>query len=135
MKTLESVLKAISIESDKCEHCNAKEGAEHPLEGLKVELNALPGEEEFKKYCQICYIERSKKTQKEKKKDMIQLIKKLGYSAMLVIIVIVIFTLPTMAQPGLPGNPAQAPIDGGLGMLAAAGGLYAWNKFCKKSDS
>ena len=70
MKTLESVLKAISIESDKCEHCNAKEGVEHPLEGLKVELKALPGEEQFKKYCQICYIERSKKTQKEKKKDI-----------------------------------------------------------------
>lgn len=33
-----------------------------------------------------------------------------------------------MAQPGLPGAPAQAPIDGGLGLLAAAGGAYAWKK-------
>ncbi|MFY0683987.1 MAG: hypothetical protein JXR20_05490 [Balneola sp.] len=32
------------------------------------------------------------------------------------------------AQPGLPSNPAQAPIDGGLGLLAAAGGAYAWKK-------
>ncbi len=33
-----------------------------------------------------------------------------------------------MAQPGLPGDPAQAPIDGGLGLLAAAGGAYAYKK-------
>tara|TARA_R110001599_G_scaffold1889_4_gene9639 strand:- start:46162 stop:46311 length:150 start_codon:yes stop_codon:yes gene_type:complete len=32
------------------------------------------------------------------------------------------------AQPGLPSNPAQAPIDGGLGLLAAAGGAYAYKK-------
>lgn len=30
--------------------------------------------------------------------------------------------------PFLPSNPAQAPIDGGLGLLAAAGGAYAWKK-------
>ncbi len=34
-----------------------------------------------------------------------------------------------MAQPpGLPSTPDQAPIDGGLGLLAAAGGVYAWKK-------
>ena len=33
-----------------------------------------------------------------------------------------------MAQPGLPGAPSQAPIDGGLGLLAAAGGAYALKK-------
>ena len=34
-----------------------------------------------------------------------------------------------MAQPpGLPSTPDQAPIDGGLGLLAAAGGAYAWKK-------
>ena len=32
------------------------------------------------------------------------------------------------AQPGLPGNPSQVPIDGGLGLLAAAGGAYAVKK-------
>jgi hypothetical protein len=30
--------------------------------------------------------------------------------------------------PALPGTPNQAPIDGGLGLLAAAGGAYAWKK-------
>ena len=30
-----------------------------------------------------------------------------------------------IAQPSFPTNPNQAPIDGGLGLLAAAGGVYA----------
>ncbi len=34
-----------------------------------------------------------------------------------------------MAQPpGLPATPDQAPIDGGLSLLAVAGGAYAWKK-------
>jgi len=30
--------------------------------------------------------------------------------------------------PTLPTMPDQAPIDGGLGLLAAAGGAYAWKR-------
>lgn len=30
--------------------------------------------------------------------------------------------------PALPGAPTQAPIDGGLAVLAAAGGTYAWRR-------
>lgn len=30
--------------------------------------------------------------------------------------------------PVLPSAPSQAPIDGGLGLLAAAGGAYAFKK-------
>ena len=33
-----------------------------------------------------------------------------------------------MSQPSLPSNPPQAPIEGGLGLLAAAGGAYAYKK-------
>ncbi len=33
-----------------------------------------------------------------------------------------------MAQPMLPDAPDQAPIDGGLSLLAAAGGAYAIKK-------
>lgn len=36
---------------------------------------------------------------------------------------------PVLAQPPPPpGKPAQTPIDGGLGLLAAAGGAYAVKK-------
>jgi hypothetical protein len=34
--------------------------------------------------------------------------------------------------PTLPGTPDQAPIDGGLGLLAAGGAAYAWKKLRRK---
>lgn len=42
----------------------------------------------------------------------------------------VLMLLPTiiMAQPSLPGDPDQSPVDGGLGILAVAGGAYAIKK-------
>ena len=42
--------------------------------------------------------------------------------------IILIATAVAFAQPGLPSAPSQAPIDGGLGLLAAAGGAYALKK-------
>tara|TARA_R110002126_G_scaffold285459_1_gene435816 strand:- start:214 stop:414 length:201 start_codon:yes stop_codon:yes gene_type:complete len=47
---------------------------------------------------------------------------------LLAVTIILILSALVMAQPGLPGDPAQAPIDGGLGLLAVAGGTYAWKK-------
>lgn len=42
------------------------------------------------------------------------------------------FAADALSQPpGFPGEPDQVPIDGGLGLLAAAGGAYALNKFRK----
>ncbi|GAB5407646.1 MAG: hypothetical protein BalsKO_00110 [Balneolaceae bacterium] len=40
-----------------------------------------------------------------------------------------------LAQPGLPSAPSQAPIDGGLTLLAAAGGVYAIKKLRDKKKS
>ena len=39
-----------------------------------------------------------------------------------------------IGQPSLPSNPPQAPIDGGLGLLAAAGGAYAYKKLKGKKN-
>lgn len=53
----------------------------------------------------------------------------------IVVLVTVVLLLPDalFAQPpGLPGAPNQAPIDGGLGLLAAGGAAYAWKKLRKK---
>ena len=53
----------------------------------------------------------------------------------LLAILVVILVLPDalFAQPpGLPDAPSQAPIDGGLGLLAAGGAAYAWKKLRKK---
>lgn len=46
------------------------------------------------------------------------------------IVLLLLFFVPLVAfgQPGLPDEPEQTPIDGGLGILAAAGGVYAIKK-------
>jgi hypothetical protein len=49
-----------------------------------------------------------------------------------VITIILIVPNALMAQPGLPSAPSQTPIDGGLGLLAAAGGAYALKKLRDK---
>ncbi len=46
----------------------------------------------------------------------------------LALTIVLILSALAVAQPGLPGAPSQAPIDGGLGLLAAAGGAYAYKK-------
>ena len=46
----------------------------------------------------------------------------------LTILVLLAFSSFVSAQPSLPSGPSQAPIDGGLGILAAVGGAYALKK-------
>lgn len=59
---------------------------------------------------------------------------KLSLFLILTTALVFLFTSFILAQPGgglppmLPGNPNQAPIDGGLGLLAVAGGAYAYKK-------
>ena len=55
-------------------------------------------------------------------------------SVLIVAVFLIIFSAANVfAQPpGLPGDPSQAPIDGGLGLLAAAGGAYAVKKLKHK---
>ena len=50
------------------------------------------------------------------------------YISLLIFALMLVFSTLLVAQPGLPNPPAQAPIDGGLGILAAAGGTYALKK-------
>lgn len=50
--------------------------------------------------------------------------------------VVLILSDALFAQPpGLPDAPSQAPIDGGLGLLAAGGAAYAWKKLRRKPDA
>lgn len=53
------------------------------------------------------------------------------------LILMLIITQLGMAQgapplPAFPNDPAPAPIDGGLGLLAAAGATYAYRKLKRK---
>lgn len=47
---------------------------------------------------------------------------------LITILFLLIVTSVAYAQPGLPSAPSQAPIDGGVSLLAAAGGAYAIRK-------
>lgn len=50
------------------------------------------------------------------------------YQFLFTFLFILLATTAVFAQPGLPSPPSQAPIDGGLSILAAAGGAYAIKK-------
>ena len=50
---------------------------------------------------------------------------------LLILAIAAVMILPDLAwaqPPPPPSKPAQTPIDGGLGLLAAAGGAYAVKK-------
>ncbi len=53
---------------------------------------------------------------------------------LLALTIILIATSLVFAQPNLPAAPSQAPIDGGLSLLAAAGGAYAWKKLKNRNQ-
>ena len=48
------------------------------------------------------------------------------------VVMLLLLTEWALAQPSIPVGPAQAPLDGGLGFLAAAGGAYAVKKLRDK---
>jgi hypothetical protein len=53
------------------------------------------------------------------------------FTFILMIATLIVYSLMTVelhAQPSFPSTPDPAPIDGGLGLLAAAGGAYAYNR-------
>lgn len=55
----------------------------------------------------------------------------------LLFIVAAVLVIPDLASaqpPPPPGKPTQTPIDGGLGLLAAAGGAYAIKKLRDKKE-
>lgn len=49
-------------------------------------------------------------------------------TALVVTKILIFLSTAAIAQPALPSPPDQAPIDGGLGVLAVAGGAYAIKK-------
>lgn len=54
------------------------------------------------------------------------------------VLILLLFASPELLladPPIFPDNPDQVPIDGGLGLLAAAGGAYALNKLRQKKEA
>ena len=107
-----------------------------------VELKELEYQGDAKKACQGCYQsvknEVYKQTIKEKKMNANWILKwkNKGFLFFVLCAVIIITSSAIFAQPpGLPATPDQAPIEGGLGLLAAAGGAYAWKKLKEKNNN
>ena len=57
------------------------------------------------------------------------------FTSLLTITLLIITTEVVRAQPELPNAPSQAPIDGGLSLLAVAGGAYAIKKLRKSNKA
>lgn len=57
---------------------------------------------------------------------------KTTFLLLLTLTILLLASAVVLAQPGLPSAPTQAPIDGGLSLLAAAGGAYAIKKLRDK---
>ncbi len=72
------VRKVVKTDEERCESCSAKEGEEHPIEGLKVRLRRQNNIPEGKKLCQICLILESNESEENKNNKLIRLIKNFG---------------------------------------------------------
>lgn len=102
-----------------------------------VELKEVELEGELQLVCQGCFKQkRIMKTNQKENNTMsfLQKLKKIGFKFFGVLLFVSFVSTLAHAQgmPGFPDEPAAAPIDGGLGLLAAAGGAYAFKKLRDK---
>ncbi len=126
-----------------CHFCNAEEGKPRPVGNFIVKLKQVDVLGTKKSACQSCYIKTVRILNSENTRTMktpfIHRLQKFGLKIAGLFILVMIFSVTANAQgtPGLPGfpdNPNPAPIDGGLGLLAAAGGAYAMKKLRDKKN-
>ena len=124
------------ITSRKCSFCKSKEGKLRPIGNYIVELKELEIQNETKLACQSCYVSKNNNLDNKSIKEKTMKIRLINYLKKIIFTVSLLFTVGiAMVQaqgipgpPGFPGPPDAAPIDGGLGLLAAAGGAYAYKK-------
>ncbi len=124
-----------------CSYCRSIEGSERPVGNYIVKLKRLEDQGNTMLACQSCYINRKTELQKTNetesimKKKLIDRLKNIFFStsAIMMFSIIELNAQGLPGPPGFPGDPAAAPIDGGLGLLAAAGGAYAYKKLRNKN--
>ncbi len=129
-----------SQSSSHCSFCDAEDGKLRLVGRYIVSLKDIELHGEKKRACQGCYqgvkneINKRDKAKEEMNSSwLIKWRRKLFLSSTLLIGMILICS-EVIAQPMLPSAPDQAPIDGGLSLLAAAGGAYAWKKLRGKKE-
>ncbi len=125
----------------RCDFCNCEEGKLRLVGQFIVQLRRVDVFGEKKLACQTCFrknedvliskhFKERKLTQEPTKQHFNmsflfkQFISRVGYF----FVFILLLSTVAVAQPKFPDQPDQTPIDGGLGLLAAAGGAYALKK-------
>tara|TARA_A100001015_G_scaffold268816_1_gene319952 strand:- start:6844 stop:7266 length:423 start_codon:yes stop_codon:yes gene_type:complete len=130
---------------NKCHFCKSEEGKPRPVGNYIVELKTMNVHGAKKLVCQSCHHKIARMLTIQKQESMkpskiarLQqfLLKMTGMIFMFAVGTITVFAQGTPGLPMFPDEPAAAPIDGGLSLLAAAGGAYAYKKLKgRKADS
>lgn len=140
MKTL--IIKEITDGTRTCDFCHAEEGKLRPIGRFKLKLKTVDVFGTKKQACQSCA--HKNKTIRDSRKGLQEIqvhdmglihLKKFISLVVHACFLVLFFSAFIYAQPGLPSAPSQAPIDGGLGLLAAAGGAYAIKKLRGKNSN
>ena len=125
-----------------CHFCKSEEGKPRPVGNYIVELKQINVHGIKKLACQSCHRKTTTMLTKEQEvimktstKTRIQnfVLKMTGLFMMLVFTSITAVAQSAPGLPMFPDDPAAAPIDGGISLLAAAGGAYAIKKLRDKS--
>lgn len=124
-------------ELNRCDFCHAEEGKPRIVGQFIVSLRTVDVFGSKKLACQSC-ARKNEEIQQSRKMDLNMGVRDHGVLNFKRFIsfmfntcfVLMLLSYSLFAQPpGLPSTgPAEAPIDGGLGLLAAAGGAYALKK-------
>ncbi len=123
-----------------CEFCYAEDGKERLIGNYIVHLKSVEVDGEHKLACQSCtrkYVpmllkRKSHQSTNNSNKILFELRKITTFFGKKAMVVLFLSTIVNAQPPDLFNPPSQAPIDGGLGLLAAAGGVYAWKKLKTK---
>ena len=125
----------------RCDFCHSEEGKPRLVGRFIVQLRRVIVFGEKKLACQTCIQKneeilasrknRNKKSNSENHKQVFNLyfhFRQMISRILHVLAFVLLLSTIVVAQPSFPAQPDQTPIDGGLGLLAAVGGAYAYKK-------
>ena len=127
-----------------CSFCKSEEGKPRPVGNYIVELKVISVMGSEKYACQSCYRKTKRLLELEHQKNQATMkpsiktkmhqfgLRIAGLFVMFLFTSAMFYAQGTPGLPMFPDEPAAAPIDGGLSLLAAAGGAYAIKKLKDK---